>query len=74
MQFKAGDVNKSSTVTVADVVYLRQKIALLNPAQWTVSDYVYDNPTVTISGSGIVQNIKALCGGDVNNSYVPAAK
>ncbi|MBK7174171.1 MAG: dockerin type I repeat-containing protein [Bacteroidales bacterium] len=74
LQFKAGDVNKSSTVTVADVVYLRQKIALLNPAQWTVSDYVYDNPTVTISGSGIVQNIKALCGGDVNNSYVPAAK
>ncbi|MBK7213615.1 MAG: hypothetical protein IPH88_10070 [Bacteroidales bacterium] len=74
MQSKAGDVNKSGTVSVQDVIFLRQKIALLNPVQWTISNFVFDNPTVTVSGSGVVQNIKSLCGGDVNNSFVPAAK
>jgi len=74
LQNKAGDVNKSNSVSVQDVIFLRQKIALLNPSQWTISDFVYDNPSVSISGSSLTQNIKALCGGDVNNSYIPAAK
>jgi len=74
LQSKAGDVNKSNNLSVQDVIFMRQKIALLNPSQWTISDYVYDTPTVTVSGSNIVQNIKSLCGGDVNNSFVPPAK
>jgi hypothetical protein len=74
LQTKAGDVNKSGNLSVQDVIFLRQKIALLNPPQWTIANYVYDNPQITVSGSGLVQNLKSLCGGDVNNSFVPPAK
>jgi hypothetical protein len=74
LQSKAGDVNLSGNLSVQDVIFMRQRIALLNPVQWIIPNYVYDNPTVTVAGSNIIQNIKSLCGGDVNNSYTPPAK
>ena len=34
-------------------------------------DWVFENPTISLSGSSLVQNIRGLCLGDVNSSYVP---
>lgn len=74
LQTKAGDINCNNSINVQDVIYMRQKISNLNPTQWTVSNFLFENPTVTITDSNITQNIKSLCGGDVNNSYIPSAK
>jgi hypothetical protein len=76
LQNKAADVNLSNTVNIQDPLIMRQKIAAGNNPipNWKIANYVFETPTVTVSGSNVVQNIKSLCGGDVNNSYTPPAK
>jgi hypothetical protein len=74
LQNKAADVNQTNTVNVQDPVVMRQKIANTpNLATWKIANFVFETPTITISGSNVVQNIKTLAGGDVNNSYTPPA-
>ena len=75
LQNKAADVNQTNTVNIQDPIVMRQKIALIpNLTTWKIANFVFDTPTITVSGSGVTQNIKALAGGDVNNSYTPPAK
>jgi len=71
LQSKAANVDVSPTLNIIDYVTLRQKIAGLNPTSWLISNFVYENPTITISGAGITQNIKSLCAGDVDGSFNP---
>lgn len=75
LQFIASDVNESATVSSQDVIYIRQKLVFLNPPQWTIPDWVFETATVNISaGAGVTtKNIKGLCAGDSNGSYVPPA-
>jgi hypothetical protein len=71
LQVKAADVNKNNSLNMLDVVYMKQKLAFLNPPQWIISDYVFEVPTINVCGENVIVNIKALCAGDVNGSYVP---
>jgi hypothetical protein len=71
LQSKAANVDVSATLNIIDYVTLRQKIAGLNPVAWLIANYVFENPTVNISGAGATQNIKSLCGGDVDGSFNP---
>jgi hypothetical protein len=71
LQNTAADVDVNNIVNVLDVMGMRQKLAFLNPPQWTIADYVFEMPTVTITNENITVNIKGLCAGDVNGSYVP---
>jgi hypothetical protein len=73
LQNKAADVNVNNQVNLLDVIYIRQKL-VNTTTNWTIANYVFENPTVTLSGSNVVQNIKGLCGGEVNKSYTPIAK
>ncbi len=74
LQNKAADVNQTNTVNVQDPIVMRQKLAGITPLPtWKIANYVFETPTITVNGSNVVQNIKALCGGDVNNSYTPPA-
>lgn len=75
IQNKAADVNVSNTVNLQDPIVMRQKIAGITPlATWKIANYVFETPTVTVSGSNVVQNIKSLAGGDANRSWTPPAK
>lgn len=75
LQKKAADVNQTNTVNVQDPIVMRQKLADITPLPaWKIANYVFETPTVTVNGADVVQNIKSLAGGDVNNSLVPAAK
>ena len=75
MQNKAADVNQTNTVNLQDPIVMRQKIAGIAPlSTWKINNYVFELPTVTVSGVNVIQNIKALAGGDVNNSWTPPAK
>jgi hypothetical protein len=75
LQILASDVNESSTITGQDVIYIRQKLVFIDPPQWTVGDWVFEPAQVNIApGAGVTtKDIKGLCSGDANGSYVPPA-
>jgi hypothetical protein len=72
LQIAAADVNLSNSVNMIDVGLMRQKIAFLNPPQWLIPNYVFEKPTVVVYGFDVTVNIKALCAGDVNGSFIPS--
>ena len=76
LQNKAADVNLTNTVNVQDPIVMRQKLSAPNQAwpNWKIANFVFEKPTLTINGTNVVQNIKSLAGGDVNNSFIPVAK
>ena len=76
LQVIAADVNESGSNTLQDVITIRQKLALTNPPAWIAPDWVFEPSTVSIaSGDGITtKNIKGLCSGDTNGSFVPVSK
>jgi hypothetical protein len=61
---------------LSDVIYIRQKLALMNPPQWTAPNWLFETATISIApGDGVTtKNIKGLCSGDANGSYVPPTK
>jgi hypothetical protein len=69
---KAGDINNSGTLSSLDILPLRQKIANITAPNWLIQNYVFYPNTVTMSDSFKLLNIEALCGGDVNGSFVPS--
>jgi hypothetical protein len=72
LQNKAADVNQTNTVNIQDPLVMRQKIGGINPLPtWKIANYVFETPTVTVSGLNVVQNIKSLAGGDVSRDFTP---
>ncbi len=72
IQTKAADVNMSNNISAVDALLMQRKYVNLSPPQWTVPNYVYEQPEVTVDGVNQEINFKALCGGDVNGSFIPA--
>lgn len=76
----SGDVNAGG-LSAADFTHIYNKIVSLIPASWPSSNFVwtsddiaFSNVSVTVSGGNATSNILALCYGDANASYTPAAK
>jgi hypothetical protein len=77
LSLMAGDVDLSGggvSVSVIDAVTMRRKLSNQNPIQWQIKDFVFMKPSISISGSGVTQNIIVLSGGDVDKSYTPAVQ
>ena len=68
----AADVNASSTITALDALYIKQRVVGLITS-YPAGDWTGDNITLVLAAN-TVQDLKALCIGDVNGSYVPATK
>jgi len=71
----AGDVNNDKAINPVDALLINKRyVGLIN--KFTdknanvLPDWLFTIPTVTIDNLGITQNIKALCLGDVNASYI----
>ena len=75
LQYKAANVDlttgPNNGVNVVDAVQIRQKLANIPTPNWKIANYVFETPTITVAGSGVVQNFKSLCAGDVNKSWTP---
>ncbi len=71
LQIKAADVNNNGLVNSTDALLIaRRFINLIN--SFSKPDWIFSTPiSITLSGSSVVQNIKALTAGDVNKSFVP---
>ncbi len=71
----AGDVDLTGNgVAVLDAVTIRRKLATQNPIQWQIKNFVFSKPSVSVSGSGVTQNILILAGGDADKSYSPTVQ
>ena len=72
IQFKAGDVNVSGTISTTDGILVKRRAVGLSSV-WTAPDYVFETPSVILSGANATVNYQSLCSGDVNGSYTPPA-
>jgi hypothetical protein len=72
LQAKAADVNGSGAVTSSDALLVRMRSSG-GASSFAAGDWVYENPTFTVSGKSVNQNIRILCTGDVNGSFTPAS-
>jgi hypothetical protein len=62
------DVDKSTKINVVDALMINRRFVKLIK-KFTIIDWQFDSPTVTVTGANVSQNLKALCAGDVNGSY-----
>ena len=67
----AGDVNASATLTAADVLLLKKRIAVII-SSFPTGDWLFNNTPFIVGGGNVTQNFKGITYGDANGSYVPA--
>lgn len=71
IRYLAGDVNGGGYINSTDALVITKRYTQLIPT-FSIGDWIFDNPTITISGiSAKVIDIKGLCVGDLNGSYIP---
>ena len=84
IRLHAADVNNSMNINTTDAVKITRRFVSLDPS-FTRPDWLFENSTggdtvgvsqtlndtVIVNGANTVQNLKALCEGDVNGSYTP---
>jgi len=67
----AADIDLSNYVNATDALYAAQRFVLMINS-FPAGDWIFENPSVTIDGSGpVVQDIRGLCVGDTDGSFVP---
>jgi hypothetical protein len=75
--FMASDLDENGIVDVNDAIWIAQRVAdpstYPKPISWSASDWVFDNPEISVSGGDVSINIYGLCSGDTNTSYQPAS-
>jgi len=70
LAIKAGDVDGSGIINAIDALMVSKKFTFLL-ASFPIGDWVFEKPNVTLEATDLVVNVKALCAGDVNRSYLP---
>ncbi|MCX6270642.1 MAG: clostripain-related cysteine peptidase [Bacteroidetes bacterium] len=74
LPLKAGDVDNSGFLNAADALLVMTRFTGLQNS-FTAGDWAFENPSIpVINSTNYVQNIKALCYGDVNGSNIPSVK
>ncbi|MCX6270916.1 MAG: hypothetical protein NTU44_06800 [Bacteroidetes bacterium] len=67
----AGDVNRNQYINSTDAMLALRRV-LSQISSFPTGNWVFEDPYVVIQdGSSIILNIKGLCTGDANGSYVP---
>lgn len=73
MKKLAADVNNDKKINPIDALMInRRYIGIID--KFYVSDWLFSNPTVNITGYDVFKNISAICAGDVNGSYTQPLK
>jgi uncharacterized protein (TIGR02145 family) len=68
----AANVDMNPNINSIDA-YIVQKRFILQINSFPVGDWVFENPLVSITGPSVnTVNIKGICYGDVNGSYLPS--
>lgn len=72
LRFKAADVNASNSVNASDALLINRRSTNLI-STFPAGNWFFDTATITTTGSAITRNLKAMCYGDVNGSFIPGA-
>jgi len=64
------DVNASHTKSALDALYIKLR-TVGSISSYPAGDWKITDTTFTLSGSPLAVNLKALCVGDVNGSFIP---
>ena len=68
MRMTAADVNNDKKYNPLDALFInRRYVGMIS--KFTIPDWLFSKPTVTISDSSVNQDIIGICAGDVNGSY-----
>lgn len=71
LQFKAADNDVSNFINTTDALNVMKRFVGIS-GKFNQADWVFDSPVINLPNSTIVnQNIKGLCTGDINGSYIP---
>jgi hypothetical protein len=71
---EAGDVDNSGGINSLDALLTARRF-IGSITSFAAGDWVFENPTISVPIPGTyTQNVGALCTGDVNGSFTPAAK
>ncbi len=69
---RAADVNLSSSINATDALSISKRtIGLIS--SFPAGDWMFEKDSLTVSGTNISDDLKGVCVGDVNGSYVPAS-
>ncbi|MCK9424079.1 MAG: C25 family cysteine peptidase [Bacteroidales bacterium] len=66
----SGDVNASGSLTAADVLLVKKRIAIII-SSFPAGDWLFNNTPFTVGGGSVTQNFKGIVYGDANGSYIP---
>jgi hypothetical protein len=67
---KAADVTNDGRINPADALQINRRfVGLIN--HYSLNDWLFEVPVINANGSDILQDIKAICAGDVDGSYKP---
>jgi hypothetical protein len=66
----SGDVNASGSLSAADILLIRKRIAFVTNSFQT-GDWLFNNMPIVVGSSNITQNFNGIVYGDANGSYIP---
>jgi hypothetical protein len=66
---KAANVNNDANINPVDALLVNRRFVAAIQS-FTISDWQFENPVVTVANGNVSQNIKAVCAGDVDGSYI----
>lgn len=68
LEFKAADLDNSTTISGVDALNIRKRIVgEINEFQ--VNDWIFTKDTLSIGQNDVVHPVTTLCAGDINGSY-----
>jgi hypothetical protein len=70
---EAADVNKDGKIYPTDALLINKRyVNSIN--SFKAGDWIFETKTITINGKDMFLNIKGICVGDVNATYIPQTK
>jgi hypothetical protein len=71
LRLQAADVNNSGNINTVDALAIAKRYVEMIQS-FNISDWLFEHPILTVNNhSNYVINIKGLCAGDLNGSYIP---
>ena len=70
LYLKAADVNNSGYINSLDALLISKRFTGII-SSFSVNDWLYTADTITLGALPVIHNLKTICTGDVNGSYIP---